>query len=83
MVSTEFKLPNRSCRKETTRKGYSRIVVSEYGEILEPKVIRSVSPILDKEAIRTILAMPKWNPGKLNGKPVAVRYMLPITFKLN
>ena len=30
-----------------------------------------------------ILAMPKWNPGKLNGKPVAVRYMLPITFKLN
>lgn len=75
--------PIEAVEKKQQGKVILEFVVSEYGEILEPKVIRSVSPILDKEAIRTILAMPKWNPGKLNGKPVAVRYMLPITFKLN
>ena len=75
--------PIEAAEKKQQGKVILEFVVSEYGEILEPKVIRSVSSILDKEAIRTILAMPKWNPGKLNGKPVAVRYMLPITFKLN
>ncbi|MBF1466658.1 MAG: TonB family protein [Prevotella pallens] len=82
-LALNLNYPIEAVEKKQQGKVILEFVVSEYGEILEPKVIRSVSPILDKEAIRTILAMPKWNPGKLNGKPVAVRYMLPITFKLN
>ena len=82
-LALNLNYPIEAAEKKQQGKVILEFVVSEYGEILEPKVIRSVSPILDKEAIRTILAMPKWNPGKLNGKPVAVRYMLPITFKLN
>lgn len=82
-LALNLNYPIEAVEKKQQGKVILEFVVSEYGEILEPKVIRSVSPILDKEAIRTILAMPKWTPGKLNGKPVAVRYMLPITFKLN
>lgn len=60
-----------------------QFIISEEGEVMEPKIIRSVSPSLDKEALRVLSSMPKWNPGKANGKPVAVRYMLPVSFKLN
>ena len=38
--------------------------------------------LLEEEAIRVVKAMPKWNPGKQNGRPVAVQYNLPIRFTL-
>ncbi|MBQ3804763.1 MAG: energy transducer TonB [Prevotella sp.] len=38
--------------------------------------------LLDKEAVRIVKAMPKWIPGKQNGKVVKVRYTLPVTFRL-
>ena len=39
--------------------------------------------ILDEEALRVIKLMPKWEPGKSNGKPIRVQYVLPVVFKLN
>ena len=40
-------------------------------------------PSLDKEAMRIVSVMPKWIPGKQDGRPVAVYYTLPIKFKLS
>ncbi len=77
-----MKYPVEAMNKKEQGKVIVQFIVSENGEVSEPKIIRSVSPALDKEACRVVLAMPKWNPGKLKGKPVAVRYMLPITFRL-
>lgn len=77
-----MKYPVEAINKKEQGKVIVQFIVSENGEVSEPKIIRSVSPALDKEACRVVLAMPKWNPGKLKGKPVAVRYMLPITFRL-
>lgn len=77
-----MKYPVEAINKKEQGKVIVQFIVSENGEVSEPKIIRSVSPALDKEACRIVLAMPKWNPGKLKGKPVAVRYMLPITFRL-
>ena len=77
-----MKYPVEAMNKKEQGKVIVQFIVSENGEVLEPKIIRSVSPALDKEACRVVLAMPKWNPGKLKGKPVAVRYMLPISFRL-
>jgi protein TonB len=57
-------------------------VVNKDGSIVEPKVMRSVDQSLDKEAMRVISAMPKWNPGKQRGKPVRVRYTVPVLFRL-
>ena len=56
--------------------------VNRDGSIVDPVVMRSVDPYLDKEALRVIMMMPKWKPGKQRGKAVRVKYTVPVTFKL-
>lgn len=63
-------------------KAYVQFVVGKDGSILNPKIIKAGNPVLDKEAIRVVKMMPKWNPGKQNGKPVSVTYNLPIQLEL-
>ena len=48
---------------------------------LDTLVIRSISPELDKEAIRVVKSMPKWNPAKQNGKVVKMKYVVPVKFR--
>ncbi len=57
-------------------------VVSKTGAIENVHVLRTRHPALDKEAVRVVKAMPKWNPGRNNGQAVKVTYTLPVTFKL-
>jgi protein TonB len=62
---------------------YVSFVVDKTGSISEVKTIRGISADCDKEAMRVVSMMPAWKPGKQNGKPVFVRFVLPIKFKLN
>lgn len=62
---------------------YVSFVVSKDGSISEVKTIRGISADCDQEAMRVVSMMPAWKPGKQNGKPVFVRFVLPIKFKLN
>ena len=57
-------------------------VVDVDGSITEIKVRKSVDPSLDKEALRVVSNMPRWIPGKIDGIPVRVEYILPTTFRL-
>ncbi len=57
-------------------------VVERDGSITDVKVVKSVDPSLDKEAVRVTKSMPKWIPGKQNGSAVRVKYTLPVTFRL-
>lgn len=57
-------------------------VVDKEGNIKQVKVERGVDPALDAEALCVVKAMPKWIPGKQKGEVVAVRYILPVQFKL-
>jgi protein TonB len=57
-------------------------VVNKDGSIVDAAVLRGVDPYLDKEALRVVNKMPKWKPGKQRGKPVRVKFNLPITFRL-
>ena len=57
-------------------------IVGRDGAISDIKVVRSLHPLLDKEAVRVLSLMPKWIPGKQNGQPSKVKYILPITFRL-
>ena len=57
-------------------------LVGKDGSISEVKVKRGVSPELDAEAIRVVSKMPNWTPGKQRGKPINVRYEIPIMFSL-
>lgn len=59
-----------------------QFTVNKDGSIVDPKVMKSVDPALDKEAMRVVMAMPKWQPGKQRGKTVRVRFTLPVTFRL-
>ncbi len=59
-----------------------QFVVNKDGSIVDVTVARSVDPYLDKEAIRVVQMMPKWKPGKQRGKPVRVKYTLPVMFRL-
>ena len=56
--------------------------ISKTGSIENVKVVRGRHQALDKEAMRLVKAMPKWQPGRNNGQPVKVTYTLPVTFKL-
>ena len=57
-------------------------IINQDGSIDEVKVVRSVHPALDEEAMRVVKSMPKWTPGKKDGKIVRVSYTLPITFRM-
>ena len=60
-----------------------QFVVNKDGSIVDVEVVRSGGdPSLDKEAVRVIKSMPKWNPGKQRGKAVRVKYTVPVNFKL-
>ena len=57
-------------------------VVNADGSIVDIEVVRGIDPSLDKEALRVLATMPKWKPGKQRGKPVRVRFNVPVLFRL-
>jgi protein TonB len=57
-------------------------VVNRDGTVVDAEILRGVDPSLDKEALRVINTMPKWVPGKQRGKPVRVKFNVPVTFRL-
>ena len=59
-----------------------QFVVNKDGSLEDIQVVRGVDKALDNEAIRVIKSMPKWKPGKQRGKPVRVKYTVPVNFKL-
>ena len=59
-----------------------QFVVTEKGEITNIKILRGVSELIDKEAIRVLKAMPKWSPGEQRKRPVNVMLTMPIKFEL-
>ena len=57
-------------------------VVERDGSITQAKVVKSLDPRLDAEALRVVKAMPKWIPGRQAGVTVAVKYTIPVTFRV-
>ena len=58
-----------------------QFVVDKDGSVTDIKVLRSVYPSLDREVVRVISIMPKWEPGVQLGKKVKCKFTLPIVFK--
>ena len=57
------------------------LVVEKDGTLSDFKVVRSLHKDCDAEAIRVLKTMPKWKPGKVCGKPIRVKYTVPVQFK--
>ena len=58
-------------------------IVSKTGDISDVIVLRGIMGECDREAVRVVQAMPRWKPGKQNGRSVNVRFILPLKFKLS
>lgn len=81
-LNNNLKYPAPSRDNGTQGRVIVQFVVDKDGSINDLVIVRSVDPYLDKEALRVIKSMPKWNPGMQRNKTVRVKYTLPVTFKL-
>lgn len=82
-LSANIKYPQNAEKKKAQGKVFVSFVVSKDGSVSNANVIKSVEPSLDEEAVRVVNSMPKWIPGEdKDGNRVNVKYVLPITFRL-
>lgn len=81
-IAKNVKYPQESQNKGEQGRVICSFVVTKDGTLTNYKVIRGISPALDQEAVRVLQMMPRWTPGTQRGEPVAVKYTVPITFRL-
>ncbi len=81
-ISTTVQYPKESHENGEQGRVIVQFVVEKDGTVTNPKVLKSVTPALDAEALRVIKLMPKWKPGMNKGKAVAVKFSVPISFRL-
>ncbi|MBP7407925.1 MAG: energy transducer TonB [Flavobacteriales bacterium] len=81
-LNRSVKYPEAELDAGVQGKVYVEFVVASDGSLRDAKVKRGVADGLDREALRVVRTMTRWTPGRVNGKPVSCRYILPITFAL-
>ncbi len=81
-LGENIKYPEAAARANVTGKVFTSFVITKEGEIKNITVLKGVGFGIDEEALRVISAMPRWTPGKQDGKPLHVRYHLPIAFEM-
>lgn len=81
-MNKNIKYPTDAVKKKIQGRVVVSFVVKKDGSIDNIKVIRSIYPSLDEEAVNVIKMMPKWIPGTQKGKAVNVKYCVPLSFKL-
>jgi TonB family protein len=79
-LKKNLKMPKTSV--DAQGKVYITFLVQKNGGLINVKVARGINPAFDAEALRVINKSPKWVPAKRNGKPVAMQYTVPITFRI-
>lgn len=81
-IAKNMKYPSAAIKSGTQGRVILSMVIDKEGNVTQPRVVKSVSPELDAEAIRLIKTMPRWIPAKQRGIPVNVKYTLPIMFMM-
>ena len=82
-LQTSIRYPKEAQERGLQGRVIVQFVVNKDGSICDEKVVRSVDPQLDAEALRVVRSMPNWTPGKQRGEAVRVRFTLPVTFRLS
>jgi len=82
-ISKNMKYPASARRMNIEGSVFVGFVVDADGKISETSIIKGISADCDKEALRVVQMMPKWRPGKQSGRPVRVKFVLPIKFRLD
>lgn len=81
-LMTNLKYPAASKQANVQGRVVCEFIVNADGSISDIRVVKSVNPQLDAEAVRVIKEMPKWEPAHRGDTPIRMRYTLPVTFKL-
>ena len=80
-IKSNTHYPDSAFKKKITGMVQIGFVITTDGLIEDVKVIKSVHPLLDAEALRVVKSMPSWDPGRQHNVPVRVSYILPIKFQ--
>jgi periplasmic protein TonB len=81
-LADSIRYPEDAKKKKIEGTVYLSVIIEKNGSISNIIVLRSPDTSLDNEAKRVISTMPRWSPGKQNGVPVRVNYLIPVHFKL-
>lgn len=81
-ISKHLKYPQTAVDNGVQGRVTCRFLVGQDGTVSDVEILKPLDPYCDKEAVRVILSMPRWIPGRQNGEPVSVRYTVPITFRI-
>ena len=81
-LAANIKYPASAVKAKKQGRVIVTFIVQKDGSITHAKIARSIDPELDAEALRVVKGMPKWTPGTQLGKPVSVKYVLPVKFSL-
>lgn len=82
-IIKNLKYPEEAKKQNIQGKVWIGFIVDKEGNVLEIEALRGIGGGCDEEAVRVVALMPKWKPGKQSGKPVVVKFRLPINFRLN
>ena len=81
-LAVNIKYPASAVKAKKQGRVIVTFIVQKDGSITHAKIAKSINPELDAEALRVVKGMPKWTPGTQNGKPVNVKYTVPVKFSL-
>jgi TonB family protein len=81
-LQKEMKYPENARTERVEGKVFVSFIVTKEGSVVSPAVIKGVREDLDKEALRVVSGLPKWNPGRQKGRTVSIKFVLPVNFKL-
>lgn len=82
-IAGNMKYPTQARKDGVEGKVFIQFIVDETGQLTEVKSIKGIGAGCDAEAVRVMKSAAKWTPGLVDNKPVKVRMILPITFKLS
>ncbi len=79
-IQDSLRYPKDKSESEITGTCYVGFIVEKDGTVTQVSPMRSIAgaPLFNEECLRIVRKMPNWNPGKQNGRPVRVRFVLPI-----
>ncbi|SOE23122.1 TonB family C-terminal domain-containing protein [Spirosomataceae bacterium TFI 002] len=82
-IGNEIHYPKSAQERGIEGRVFVKFIVDKEGNVQNPVILKGTYPEIDEEALRVVSNLPKWEPGKQNGKPVNVYFTMPIVFKLN
>ena len=81
-IQKNFRYPAADLRNQVEGRVFASFTVDENGDVSDVKIVKGLTGTVDTETIRSIKALPKFIPGKQNGRAVKVSFTVPVTLKI-